>query len=70
MQPLFGESVQIAHDLFQRTRDPFYGYPYSSTVLATSAQGCDLNDPRLPRQPDGSIAGPPSGRAWLSCLRG
>eukprot|EP00959_Pyramimonas_sp_CCMP1952_P406302 8515366-Pyramimonas_sp.AAC.1 len=61
MQSLFVESVQIAHDLFQTTRDPFHGYPHSSTVLATSARGCDLDDPSPPRHPDWSIARPPSG---------
>eukprot|EP00959_Pyramimonas_sp_CCMP1952_P383659 8040190-Pyramimonas_sp.AAC.1 len=45
MQSLFVESVQIAHDLFQTIRGPFYGYPYSATALATNARGCDLDDP-------------------------
>eukprot|EP00959_Pyramimonas_sp_CCMP1952_P194250 4062183-Pyramimonas_sp.AAC.1 len=61
MQSLCVESGQIAHDLFQATRDPVHGYPYSSTVLVTIARGCDLDDPSLPREPDGSIARPPSG---------
>eukprot|EP00959_Pyramimonas_sp_CCMP1952_P180149 3767323-Pyramimonas_sp.AAC.1 len=61
MQSLFVESFQIAHDLFQTTRDPFHGFPYSPTVLATNARGCDLDDPSLPRQPDGSMTRPPSG---------
>eukprot|EP00959_Pyramimonas_sp_CCMP1952_P025370 532203-Pyramimonas_sp.AAC.1 len=65
MQSLFVEAVQIAHDLFQLTRDPFHGYPYSSTALVTSAWGFDLDDPNLPRQPDGSITRPPSGE--LGC---
>eukprot|EP00959_Pyramimonas_sp_CCMP1952_P346051 7247592-Pyramimonas_sp.AAC.1 len=56
MQSLLAEAVQIAHDLFQVTRDPFHGYPYSSTAWVTSARGCDLDDPSPPRQPDGSIA--------------
>eukprot|EP00959_Pyramimonas_sp_CCMP1952_P411322 8619036-Pyramimonas_sp.AAC.1 len=55
MQSLFLEAVQIACDFLQVTRDPFHGYPYSSTALVTSARGCDLDDPSLPRQPDGSI---------------
>eukprot|EP00959_Pyramimonas_sp_CCMP1952_P146634 3069260-Pyramimonas_sp.AAC.1 len=58
LQSLFVEAVQIAHDLFQETRDPFHGRPYSSTVLVTCVRGCDLDDPSLPRQPDGSIARP------------
>eukprot|EP00959_Pyramimonas_sp_CCMP1952_P201152 4206755-Pyramimonas_sp.AAC.1 len=61
MQSLFVESVQVAHDLFQTTRDHFHGHPYSSTALATNARGCDLDDPSLPRQPDGSITKPPLG---------
>eukprot|EP00959_Pyramimonas_sp_CCMP1952_P309529 6477770-Pyramimonas_sp.AAC.1 len=61
MQSLFVEAVQIARDLFQATRDPFHGCPYSPTVLVTNARGCDLDGPSLPRQPDGSIARPPSG---------
>eukprot|EP00959_Pyramimonas_sp_CCMP1952_P009286 193444-Pyramimonas_sp.AAC.1 len=61
MQPLVVEAVQIAHDLFQVTRDPVHGYPHSPTVLATNVRGYDLDDPSLPRQPDGSIARPPSG---------
>eukprot|EP00959_Pyramimonas_sp_CCMP1952_P079982 1672001-Pyramimonas_sp.AAC.1 len=61
MQSLFVEAVQIAHNLFQTTRDPFHGHPYSSTVLATNVRVCDLGDPSLPRQPDGSITRPPSG---------
>eukprot|EP00959_Pyramimonas_sp_CCMP1952_P368155 7711940-Pyramimonas_sp.AAC.1 len=61
MQSLVVEAVQIARDLVQVTRDPFHGYPYSSTALAASVRGCDLDDPSLPRQPDGSIARPPSG---------
>eukprot|EP00959_Pyramimonas_sp_CCMP1952_P157619 3296136-Pyramimonas_sp.AAC.1 len=61
MQSLFVEAVQIAHNLFQATRDPFHGSPYSSTVLVTNARGCDLDDPSLPRQPDGSTTRPPSG---------
>eukprot|EP00959_Pyramimonas_sp_CCMP1952_P386831 8107075-Pyramimonas_sp.AAC.1 len=61
MQSLFVESVQIAHDLFQTTRAPLHDYPYSPTALATNARGCDLDDPSLPRQPDGSTARPPSG---------
>eukprot|EP00959_Pyramimonas_sp_CCMP1952_P132019 2760282-Pyramimonas_sp.AAC.1 len=61
MQSLFVEAVQIAHDLFQVTRDPFHGYPHPSTALATNVSGYDLDEPSLPRQPDGSIARPPSG---------
>eukprot|EP00959_Pyramimonas_sp_CCMP1952_P331497 6941769-Pyramimonas_sp.AAC.1 len=61
MQSLFVEAVQIAHDLFRVTRDPFHGHPYSPTVLVANARGCDLDDPSLPRQLDGSIARPPSG---------
>eukprot|EP00959_Pyramimonas_sp_CCMP1952_P054175 1133369-Pyramimonas_sp.AAC.1 len=61
MQSLFVEAVQIAHDLFQATCDPFHGYPYSSTALVTNARGCGLDDPGLPRQPHGSITRPPSG---------
>eukprot|EP00959_Pyramimonas_sp_CCMP1952_P303551 6352313-Pyramimonas_sp.AAC.1 len=61
MQSPFVEAVQIAHDLCQTTRDPFHGHPHSFTVLATNARGCDLDDPSLPRQPDGSITRPPSG---------
>eukprot|EP00959_Pyramimonas_sp_CCMP1952_P037432 783363-Pyramimonas_sp.AAC.2 len=45
MQLLFVEAGQIAHDLFQATRDPFHGCPYSSTVLVTSARECDLDGP-------------------------
>eukprot|EP00959_Pyramimonas_sp_CCMP1952_P127624 2669534-Pyramimonas_sp.AAC.1 len=60
MQSLFVDAVQIAHDLFQVNRDP-YAHPYSSTVLVTSVRGYDLDDPIFPRQPDGSIARPPSG---------
>eukprot|EP00959_Pyramimonas_sp_CCMP1952_P396576 8308986-Pyramimonas_sp.AAC.1 len=60
-QSLFVEAVQIAHDLFQVARGPFHGRPYSPTVLVTNAGGCDLGDPSLSRQPDGSIARPPSG---------
>eukprot|EP00959_Pyramimonas_sp_CCMP1952_P064571 1347853-Pyramimonas_sp.AAC.1 len=60
-QSLFVEFVQIAHDLFQTARDPFHVYPYSPTALATNARGYDLDDPSLPRQPDGSITKPPSG---------
>eukprot|EP00959_Pyramimonas_sp_CCMP1952_P224143 4686566-Pyramimonas_sp.AAC.1 len=54
MQSLFVEAVQIARNLF-------HGHPCSSTVLATNVRGCDLDDPSLPRQPDCSIARPPSG---------
>eukprot|EP00959_Pyramimonas_sp_CCMP1952_P364169 7625990-Pyramimonas_sp.AAC.1 len=61
MQLLFVEAVQIAHDLFQVTRDPFHGNPHSSTALVTNAAGRDLDDPSLPRQLDGSITRPPSG---------
>eukprot|EP00959_Pyramimonas_sp_CCMP1952_P432459 9056086-Pyramimonas_sp.AAC.1 len=61
MQSLFVEAVQIAHNLFQTIRDPFHGHPYSSTALAANVGGCDLDDPSLPRQPDGSITRPPSG---------
>eukprot|EP00959_Pyramimonas_sp_CCMP1952_P203705 4259906-Pyramimonas_sp.AAC.1 len=61
MQSLFVEAVQIARDIFQVTRDPFHGHPFSSTVLVTNVRGCDLDDPSLPRQPGGSIARPPSG---------
>eukprot|EP00959_Pyramimonas_sp_CCMP1952_P401209 8407020-Pyramimonas_sp.AAC.1 len=61
MQSLFVEGVQIARDLFQVTRDPFHGCPYSSTVLVTNARGCDLDGPSLPGQPSGSIARPLSG---------
>eukprot|EP00959_Pyramimonas_sp_CCMP1952_P221872 4638473-Pyramimonas_sp.AAC.1 len=53
--------ASIARGPFQTTRDPFHGYPYSSTVSATNAWGCDLDDPSLPRQPDGSVAKPPPG---------
>eukprot|EP00959_Pyramimonas_sp_CCMP1952_P045965 960298-Pyramimonas_sp.AAC.1 len=66
MQSFFLESVQIAHELFQTTRNPFHGYPHSPTALATNARGCDLDDQSLPRQPDGSITRPPSG--GLGCL--
>eukprot|EP00959_Pyramimonas_sp_CCMP1952_P409664 8585571-Pyramimonas_sp.AAC.1 len=38
-QSLFVDAVQIAHDLFQVSRDPFHGQPYSSTVLVTSVRG-------------------------------
>eukprot|EP00959_Pyramimonas_sp_CCMP1952_P269974 5644255-Pyramimonas_sp.AAC.1 len=61
MQSLFVEAVQIAHDLFQATRDPSHGYPYSSTALVTIERGYDLDGPNLPRQPDGPITRPPSG---------
>eukprot|EP00959_Pyramimonas_sp_CCMP1952_P306565 6415931-Pyramimonas_sp.AAC.1 len=61
MQSLLVDAVQIAHDLFQVNRDPFHGHPYPSTVLVTNARGYDLNDPTIPRQPDGSITGPPAG---------
>eukprot|EP00959_Pyramimonas_sp_CCMP1952_P432214 9051184-Pyramimonas_sp.AAC.1 len=61
MQLLFVEAVKIAYALVQVTRDPFHCYPYSSTVLVTNVRGYDLDDPGLPRQPDGSIARPPSG---------
>eukprot|EP00959_Pyramimonas_sp_CCMP1952_P384814 8064875-Pyramimonas_sp.AAC.1 len=61
MQSLCIESVQIARDLFQTARDPFHGYPYSSTALATNVRVYDLGDPSLPRQVDGSITRPPSG---------
>eukprot|EP00959_Pyramimonas_sp_CCMP1952_P045792 956889-Pyramimonas_sp.AAC.1 len=61
MQSLLVEYVQIAHDLFRTTRDPFLCYPYSSTALAINAREYDLDDPSPPRQPDGSIARPPSG---------
>eukprot|EP00959_Pyramimonas_sp_CCMP1952_P055183 1153553-Pyramimonas_sp.AAC.1 len=61
MQSLFVEAVQIAHELFQVTRDSCHGRPYSSTELVTNVRGYDLGDPSLPRQPDGSIARPPSG---------
>eukprot|EP00959_Pyramimonas_sp_CCMP1952_P407887 8548092-Pyramimonas_sp.AAC.1 len=61
MQSLFVESVHIAHDLFQATRDLFHGDPYLSIVLASNARGCDSDDPSLPRRLDGSISRPPSG---------
>eukprot|EP00959_Pyramimonas_sp_CCMP1952_P082320 1720003-Pyramimonas_sp.AAC.1 len=61
MQSLFVVAVQIAHDLFQVHRDPFCGHPYSSTVLVTNVRGFDLDDPAIPRQPDGSIMRPFSG---------
>eukprot|EP00959_Pyramimonas_sp_CCMP1952_P219798 4595576-Pyramimonas_sp.AAC.1 len=61
VQSLSVEAVQIADDLFQTTRGPFHGHPYSSTVLATNVRGCDLDDPSLPRQQYGSIARPQSG---------
>eukprot|EP00959_Pyramimonas_sp_CCMP1952_P410851 8610177-Pyramimonas_sp.AAC.1 len=60
MQLLLVDAVQIARDLFQVNRDPFHGHPHSSTVLVTSVRGYDLDDPTIPRQPDGSITGPPS----------
>eukprot|EP00959_Pyramimonas_sp_CCMP1952_P032253 676985-Pyramimonas_sp.AAC.1 len=50
MQSLFVEAVHIARGLFQATRDPFRGYPYSPTVLVTNARGRGLDDPSLPRQ--------------------
>eukprot|EP00959_Pyramimonas_sp_CCMP1952_P224601 4696402-Pyramimonas_sp.AAC.1 len=43
------------------SRDPHHSRPYSSTVLVTSVRGYDLDNPTVPRQPDGSIARPPSG---------
>eukprot|EP00959_Pyramimonas_sp_CCMP1952_P320134 6699749-Pyramimonas_sp.AAC.1 len=61
MQSLLVEALQIAHNLFQTTRDPFQGHPYSSTAVATNARGYDLDDPSLPRRPDGSITRPPPG---------
>eukprot|EP00959_Pyramimonas_sp_CCMP1952_P467308 9491366-Pyramimonas_sp.AAC.1 len=61
MQSRFVEAVQIAHELFQVSRDPFHGHPFYSTVLVTNARGSDLDDPTNPRQPDGSITRPPSG---------
>eukprot|EP00959_Pyramimonas_sp_CCMP1952_P264611 5532636-Pyramimonas_sp.AAC.1 len=59
MQSLFVDAVQIAHDLFQVNRDPFHGHPYSPTVLVAGVRRYDLDDPSLPRQPDGSIVRPP-----------
>eukprot|EP00959_Pyramimonas_sp_CCMP1952_P222094 4643186-Pyramimonas_sp.AAC.1 len=68
-QPLFVEAVQIAHNLFQTTRDPFNGHPYSSSVLVANVGGCDLDDPSLPRQPDGSITRPrPGGLGCPACV--
>eukprot|EP00959_Pyramimonas_sp_CCMP1952_P329304 6894140-Pyramimonas_sp.AAC.1 len=61
MQFLFVNAVQIARDVFQVSRDFFQSHPCSSTVLVANVTGCDLDDPTLPRQPDGSIARPPSG---------
>eukprot|EP00959_Pyramimonas_sp_CCMP1952_P146006 3057280-Pyramimonas_sp.AAC.1 len=61
MQSLFVDAVQIARDQFQVNRDPFHGYPYSSTVLVTDVREFDLDDPTIHRQPDGSITRPPSG---------
>eukprot|EP00959_Pyramimonas_sp_CCMP1952_P428109 8966162-Pyramimonas_sp.AAC.1 len=61
MHYLFVDAVQIAHDLFQVNRDPFHDHHYSSTVLVTNVRGYDLDDPTIPRQPDGSITRPPSG---------
>eukprot|EP00959_Pyramimonas_sp_CCMP1952_P280011 5854138-Pyramimonas_sp.AAC.1 len=66
MQSLFADAVQLEHDLFQENRDPFHGRPYFSTVLVTSVRGYDLDDPTIPRQPDGSITRTPSG--GLGCL--
>eukprot|EP00959_Pyramimonas_sp_CCMP1952_P374109 7834796-Pyramimonas_sp.AAC.1 len=66
MQSLFVDAVQIARGLFQVNRGPFHGHPDSSTVPVTNARGSDLDDPTLPRQPDVSIARPPSG--GLGCL--
>eukprot|EP00959_Pyramimonas_sp_CCMP1952_P306558 6415823-Pyramimonas_sp.AAC.1 len=51
MQSLFVDAVQIARDPFQVNRDPFYGRPYSSTVLVTNVRGFALYDPTIPRQP-------------------
>eukprot|EP00959_Pyramimonas_sp_CCMP1952_P415028 8695947-Pyramimonas_sp.AAC.1 len=61
MQSLFVDAVQTARDLFQVNRDPFYGHPYYCTVLVPNARGFDLDDPTIPRQPDGSTTRPPSG---------
>eukprot|EP00959_Pyramimonas_sp_CCMP1952_P000207 3966-Pyramimonas_sp.AAC.1 len=62
------ERVQIAHDLFQVNRDLFYGRSYSSTVHVADARGFHLGDPTIPLEPDGSIAGPPSGgTGCLAC---
>eukprot|EP00959_Pyramimonas_sp_CCMP1952_P298229 6237959-Pyramimonas_sp.AAC.1 len=61
MQSLPVDAVQIARDLFQVNSDPLHGHPYSSTVLVTSVRGYELDDPNIPRQPDGSITRPPSG---------
>eukprot|EP00959_Pyramimonas_sp_CCMP1952_P079187 1655115-Pyramimonas_sp.AAC.1 len=66
VQSLFVSAVQIAHDLFHVNRDCFHGHPYSSTVLVTNVRGYDLDDPTIPRQPNGSITRPPTGRARMS----
>eukprot|EP00959_Pyramimonas_sp_CCMP1952_P357077 7476812-Pyramimonas_sp.AAC.1 len=58
--------MQIAHDRFLVYRDPFHGHPYDPSVLVTNARGSDLDDPAIPRQPDGSITRPPSG--GVGCL--
>eukprot|EP00959_Pyramimonas_sp_CCMP1952_P107154 2240249-Pyramimonas_sp.AAC.1 len=66
MQSHFVDAVQIARDLVQVSRDPFHGHPHSSTVRVANVRGYDLDDPTIPRQPDGSITRPPSG--GLGCL--
>eukprot|EP00959_Pyramimonas_sp_CCMP1952_P000301 5985-Pyramimonas_sp.AAC.1 len=56
------QHASIAHALCQVNRDPFHGRPYfSTTVLVTSARGFDLDDPLIPRQPDGPTTRPPAG---------
>eukprot|EP00959_Pyramimonas_sp_CCMP1952_P099739 2085547-Pyramimonas_sp.AAC.1 len=66
MQSFFVDAVQIARDLFRLNRDPFHGPPCSSTVRDSNVRGYDLDDPTIPRQPDGFIARPLSG--GLGCL--
>eukprot|EP00959_Pyramimonas_sp_CCMP1952_P282721 5909336-Pyramimonas_sp.AAC.1 len=61
MQSLLVDAVKVAHDLFQVNHVPFYGHPSYSIVLVTNVRGFDLDDPTIPRQPDGSITRPPSG---------
>eukprot|EP00959_Pyramimonas_sp_CCMP1952_P325887 6821466-Pyramimonas_sp.AAC.1 len=61
VQDLFVDAVHFARDLFQVNRGPFHGHSYFSTVLAANARGYDLDDPTIPRQPDGSTTRPPSG---------
>eukprot|EP00959_Pyramimonas_sp_CCMP1952_P265571 5552742-Pyramimonas_sp.AAC.1 len=63
MQPPFVDAVQIAHDLFLVNRDPFHDHPHSSFAFVTNMRGFDLDDPCIPRRPDGSIIRPPS-RRW------